>query len=58
MEFNDLTPEQQEMARACKTPEDVLALAKEDGIAQVEGNAALRSNYAIMTCIAIYLRIV
>ena len=32
MDFNDLTPEQQEKARACKTPEDVLALAKEDGI--------------------------
>lgn len=32
MDFNDLTPEQQEKARACKTPEDVLALAKEGGI--------------------------
>ena len=32
MDFNDLTPEQQDKARACKTPEDVLALAKENGI--------------------------
>lgn len=31
MEFENLTPEQQEKARACKTPEDVLALAKEEG---------------------------
>ena len=36
MEFNDLTPEQQEQARACKTPEDVLSLAKEDGIELTE----------------------
>ena len=31
MNFNDLTPELQERARACKTPEDVLSLAKEEG---------------------------
>ena len=31
MNFSDLTPEQQEKARACKTPEDILALAKEEG---------------------------
>ena len=31
MRFEDLTPEQQEKARACKTPEDVLALAQETG---------------------------
>ena len=31
MEFKDLTPEQQEKAKACKTPEDILALAKEEG---------------------------
>jgi hypothetical protein len=30
MEFKDLTPEQQAKARACKTPEDMLALAKEE----------------------------
>ena len=31
MKFEDLTPELQEKARACKTPEDILALAKEVG---------------------------
>ena len=31
MNFEDLTPEQQAKARACKTPEDILALAKEEG---------------------------
>ena len=31
MNFEDLTPEQQEKAKACKTPEDILALAKEEG---------------------------
>ena len=32
MDFKDLTPEQQERARACKTPEELLALAKEEGM--------------------------
>ena len=31
MKFEDLTPKQQEMAKACKTPEDILALAKQEG---------------------------
>ena len=31
MKFEDLTPEQMEKAKACKTPEDILALAKEEG---------------------------
>ena len=31
MKFEDLTPEQQAKAKACKTPEDILALAKEEG---------------------------
>ena len=31
MKFDDLTPEQMEKAKACKTPEEVLALAKEEG---------------------------
>ena len=31
MNFEDLTPEQLEKAKACKTPEDFLALAKEEG---------------------------
>ncbi|MBQ9003215.1 MAG: Nif11-like leader peptide family natural product precursor [Eggerthellaceae bacterium] len=31
MKFDDLTPEQQEKARAAKTPEEILALAREEG---------------------------
>lgn len=31
MKFEDLTPEQMEKAKACKTPEDILALAKGEG---------------------------
>ena len=31
MNFDELTPEQQEKVRACKTTEDILALAKEEG---------------------------
>ena len=32
MRFEDLTPEQMEKAKACKTAEDILALAKKEGI--------------------------
>ena len=61
MDFKDLTPEQQEMARACKTQEELAELAKSFGIelsdeqlAAVAGGAggctgaagsALRSQY-------------
>ena len=31
MEFNDLTEGQKAKARACKTPEEMLALAREEG---------------------------
>ena len=31
MEFKDLTPEQQEKLKACKTPEELAALAEETG---------------------------
>ena len=31
MNFEDLKPEQQEKARACKTPEEMLELAKAEG---------------------------
>jgi len=31
MSFKDLTPEQREKAKTAKTPEDILALAKEEG---------------------------
>ena len=32
MNFEDLTPEQQAKARACKTPDDMIALAQEEGV--------------------------
>ena len=32
MEFNDLTPELKERARACKTAEELVALAHSEGI--------------------------
>ena len=31
MDYSDLTPEQMDKVRACKSPEDILALAKEEG---------------------------
>ena len=41
MNFEELTPELQEKARECKTAEDILALAKEEGYelsdAELEG---------------------
>jgi hypothetical protein len=43
MNFEDLTPELQEKAKACKSPEELLALAKREGIElsdeQLEGIA-------------------
>ena len=32
MNFDDLSPELKKKARACKTPDEILALAKEEGI--------------------------
>ena len=32
MEFKDLTPEQKEKARACKTAEELVALAESEGM--------------------------
>jgi len=31
MKFEDLTPKQQEMAKTCTTPEDIMTLAKNEG---------------------------
>ncbi|MBQ9068601.1 MAG: Nif11 family protein [Eggerthellaceae bacterium] len=31
MKFEELTPEQQEKAKAAKSPEEIIALAKEEG---------------------------
>ncbi len=33
MNFEDLTDEQREKARACTTPEDLIALAQSEGVA-------------------------
>ena len=32
MNYKDLTPEQLEKARACKSPEELVELAKEEGV--------------------------
>ena len=32
MDFKNLTPEQKEKARACNTPDELVALAQEEGI--------------------------
>lgn len=32
MDFNEISPELKERAMACKTPEDLMNLAKEEGI--------------------------
>ena len=32
MEFNDLTPEQKEKAKACKNADELVNLAREEGI--------------------------
>ena len=32
MDFENLTEEQRQKARACKTPEEILALAKQEGV--------------------------
>ncbi len=54
MDFTDLTPELQEKARACKTPEELLALAKEEGVElteeQLEAVAGGRAWYCPLDC--------
>lgn len=40
MNFEDLTPEQQEKLKSAKTPEDILAIAKEEGYALSEDELA------------------
>ena len=36
MEYKDLTPEQMEKARECKTKDELVALAKEEGVELTE----------------------
>lgn len=38
MNFEDLTPEQQDKAKACHTHEELLALAKEEGYELSDGD--------------------
>ena len=52
MNFSELTPEQQEKARACKTPEDMLALAKEEGYELSEEDLVAVSGGASWDCIS------
>ena len=41
MEFDELSEDLKERAKACKTPEEVLALAKDEGIALSDEDLAL-----------------
>ena len=52
MNFNDLTPEQQQKARACKTPEDMLALAKDEGYELSDAELAAIAGGASWDCIS------
>ena len=51
MEFNDLTPEQKEKARACKTSEDILNMAREEGYELSEDELAAISGGTSWSCI-------
>ncbi len=42
MDFKDLSPELREKAKACKTPEDMLTLAKAEGYKPLRGRACGR----------------
>ena len=51
MDFNDLTPEQQEMARACKTQEELAELAKSFGIELSDEELAAVAGGLVSDCI-------
>ena len=51
MDFNDLTEEQKAKAQACKTPEEMLALAREEGYElQDEDLEAVSGGWCAMVC--------
>ena len=51
MNFDDLTPEQRAKVRACKTPEELLALAKEEGVELSEEQLeAVSGGWGTPTC--------
>lgn len=52
MNFEDLTPKQQQKARACKTPEELLMLAREEGYELNEDELAAVSGGVSWDCIS------
>ena len=52
MNFEDMTPEQQQKARACKTPEELLMLAHEEGYELNEDELAAISGGVSWDCIS------
>lgn len=50
MEFKDLTPEQQEKARACKSAEELIALAKQEGCELSDDELAAIAGGSEWTC--------
>ena len=50
MKFEDLTPEQQEKAKACKTPEELVALAKEEGVELTDEQIEAMSGGYVWSC--------
>ena len=55
MELNDLSPDLREKAKACKTPEDVLALAKQEGYKLSEEELEAISGGSTWSCECIEL---
>ena len=51
MKFEELSQEQQEKAKACKTPEDLLELAKEEGYELSENDLQAISGGTSWSCI-------
>ena len=52
MDFENLTEEQRERARACKTADEILALAKEEGYELSEEDLVAVSGGASWDCIS------
>ena len=50
MNFDDLTPELKAKAQACKTPEDILALAREEGYELSDDELAAVSGGGSWSC--------
>ena len=55
MDFKDLSPELREKAKACKSPEDLLALAKQEGYKLSEDELAAISGGGSWSCECIAL---